>query len=133
MSTLVSRPITVLAALVVALAVASSSTAVAQETEPPAKPTGLDGAIAHDRVTLTWDDPGDDSITGYQIRRRHATGNNHGDFKTHVDNTGNADTTYVDTDVESGQRYVYRVKAWNASGLSARSGYFNARVPHPPR
>ena len=49
-----------------------------------------------------------------------------------MDNTGNADTTYVDTDVESGQRYVYRVKAWNASGLSARSGYFNARVPHPP-
>ena len=33
----------------------------------PAKPTGLTATATHDRVVLTWNDPGDDSITGYVI------------------------------------------------------------------
>ena len=37
---------------------------------PPAKPTGLTGTITHESVSLSWDDPGDASITGYQILRR---------------------------------------------------------------
>ena len=38
--------------------------------EPPARPTGLSAVVSHDAVTLTWDDPQDDSITGYVILRR---------------------------------------------------------------
>ena len=39
--------------------------------EPPAKPTGLSAAaVSHDAVTLTWDNPQDDAITGYVILRR---------------------------------------------------------------
>ena len=44
-----------------------------QRREPdsaPAKPTGLSATATHDRVTLTWDDPNDDSVTGYVILRR---------------------------------------------------------------
>ena len=34
-------------------------------------PTGLSAAaVSHDTVTLTWDDPQDDAITGYVILRR---------------------------------------------------------------
>ena len=36
----------------------------------PDKPTGLEATATHDSVTLTWDDPDDDSITGYVILRR---------------------------------------------------------------
>ena len=35
---------------------------------PPALPTGLTTSATHDAVTLTWDDPGDDSITHYEVR-----------------------------------------------------------------
>ena len=38
--------------------------------ERPDKPTGLSATATHDAITLTWDDPGDDSITGYVILRR---------------------------------------------------------------
>ena len=40
-----------------------------QSQEPPAKPTGLTATVSHDSVSLTWDDPGDESITGYQMLR----------------------------------------------------------------
>ena len=46
------------------------STVQAQEDSAPAKPTGLSATASHDQVVLTWDDPNDDSITGYVILRR---------------------------------------------------------------
>ena len=96
------------------------------------KPTGLTGTVAHDRVSLTWDDPGDDSITGYLVLRRDTTIHERGEFVTLVDDTGSAATSYEDTGVEAGVRYVYRVKARNSAGLSPESSYFQARVPQPP-
>ena len=44
--------------------------AYAKEGSAPAQPTGLSATASHDSVTLTWDDPGDASITGYVILRR---------------------------------------------------------------
>ena len=38
-------------------------------TNPPAKPAGLITAASHDSVLLAWDNPDDDTITGYQILR----------------------------------------------------------------
>ena len=35
------------------------------DQEAPAKPTGLTGTVSPDDVSLSWDDPGDGSITGY--------------------------------------------------------------------
>ena len=49
---------------------ATAAVAGAQPTEPPAKPRNLSATATHDSVTLTWDDPGDDTITGYVILRR---------------------------------------------------------------
>ncbi len=98
----------------------------------PAWPTGLVGTVTHDAVTLTWDDPQDDLITGYQILRRNPAEHAVGDFNIHVEDTGSPASTYTDTDVEAGARYVYRIKARNSAGLSPQSGYFNADVPQPP-
>ena len=103
-----------------------------EEASAPARPTGLTGTVRHDRVALTWDDPGDDSITSYQVLRRDTTKHQPGEFIVLVDNTGSAATTYTDATVTAGVWYVYRINARNGAGLSPQSGYFNARVPLPP-
>ena len=100
--------------------------------QPPAKPTNLTGTVAHDRVSLTWDNPEDDSITGYQVLRRDTTVHRLGEFVVLVDDTGTAETAYVDSDVAAGGNYVYRVKARNAAGLSPRSSYFDADLLDAP-
>ena len=102
-----------------------------QSVDVPAKPTGLTGEVAHGSASLTWGDPQDDSITGYQIRRRDRTVDDLGVFHTHVDDTGSAATAYEDTDVVAGGRYTYRIKARNAAGLSDRSSYLRRRPARP--
>ena len=62
---------------------------------------------------------------GYQIlRRRPSKGENA--LSILVSDTGSTATTYTDTDVTSGVRYVYRVKAINSAGVGQRSR--NVRV-----
>ncbi len=87
---------------------ATGAVADAQPTEPPDKPTGLDATATHDSVTLTWDDPGDDSITGYVILRRIPGVDPEGHFDVLVANTGTAATTYTDDTVSAETRYTYR-------------------------
>ena len=60
--------------------------------EPPDKLTGLSATATHNQVVLTWDDPGDDSITGYVILRRVRVNNQGGDFSVLVANTESAAT-----------------------------------------
>ena len=100
--------------------------------EPPVRPEGLTGTVAHDSVTLTWDDPDDDTIKGYQILRRVKGLHDQGDFQILVDDTGSASTTYTDLDVSPENRYIYRIKARNAAGLSERSLVFKADTPSAP-
>ena len=100
--------------------------------EPPATPTGLTGTFTHESVSLSWDDPGDPSITGYQILRRERGVHEVGDFQIHVDDTNSAASSYVDTAVEAEASYVYRVKAGNSSGRSERSRFFRADLPAAP-
>ena len=99
--------------------------------EPPARPQGLTiDSYTHDAVTLTWTDPGDASITGYQILRR-VQGPGPG-FAPIAEDTGSAATTYVDASVVADTRYTYRVKARNSAGLSDQSSYANVDVPAAP-
>ena len=98
----------------------------AQSGDVPAKPTGLTGTVAQESGSLTWDDPGDDSITGCQILRRQHGVHKQGDLQVHVEDADSAATTYTDTDVEAEAHYVYPIKARNASGLSERSSFFSA-------
>ena len=103
------------------------------QTAVPAAPTGLTAPTdAHNSVTLSWDDPGDTSITGYRILRRDPVNQAPGVFSTIVSNTGSAATSYTDGTVAAKTRYVYRVKAINAAGLSGQSNYVNAETPAAP-
>ena len=112
---------------------ASTATAVVAAPEPPAKPTGLSAAVSHDVVTLTWDDPQDDSITGYVILRRDREIHPTGTFVTITGDTGSTDTTYTDETVEPDEQYVYRIKAINEHGeVSEESDWVRANTPAVP-
>ena len=106
----------------------SAATAVVEEaepTEPPPKPTNLTARVNGDgSITLTWEAPDDDSVTGYQILRRRPT-QGEDTLLVYVEDTGSTATTYTDTNVTAGVRHVYRVKAINSAGVGAQSNYVN--------
>ena len=111
---------------------ATGAVTAAEPEEPPSRPQGLTGTVAHDAVSLTWDDPGDATITGYKILRRDRALHGNGEFQVHVDDTGSAAAAYIDRDVSPEGSYVYRIKARNAAGLSGRSAHFRADTPSAP-
>ena len=111
---------------------ATAAVAGAQPTEPPAKPRGLEATATHDSVTLTWDDPGDNTITGYVILRRIPGVDPQGHFDVLVANTGTATTTYTDDTVSAETRYTYRIKAINGAGTSERSRWYHIDTPAAP-
>ena len=111
----------------------SGATDVVAAPEPPAKPTGLSAVVSHDTVTLTWDNPQDDAITGYVILRRDREIHPQGTFVTITDDTGSADTTYTDDTVEPDKEYVYRIKAINEHGeVSEESDWVRGFTPAAP-
>ena len=91
----------------------------------PSAPTGLTATVnSNGSITLTWNNPNDDTITGYQIlRRRPAEGE--GTLSVYVANTNSTTAAYTDTDVTAGTRHVYRIKAINSAGTGPRSSYVN--------
>ena len=75
-------------------------------------------------VTLAWEAPDDDSVTGYLIlRRRPYEGEQ--TLLVYVENTGSMATTFTDTNVTAEMQHVYRVKAINAAGVGGQSNYVN--------
>ena len=99
----------------------------AQEpTEPPSAPTNLTATVNDDgSITLSWNTPDDDTITGYEILRRRPTqGENR--LMTYMADTGNSAATYTDANATDGVRHVYRVKAINATGNSGVSNFARA-------
>ena len=111
---------------------ATAAVAGAQLTEPPARPRNLSATASHDSVTLTWDDPGDDSITGYVILRRIPGVDSEGHFDVLVADTGTDATTYTDDTVSAETRYTYRIKAINGAGTSERSRWSHIDTPAAP-
>ena len=111
---------------------ATDAVAAAEPTEPPDKPTGLDATASHGQVVLTWNDPDDESITGYVILRRIRVNDQGGDFSVLVANTESAATTYTDNEVAASTTYTYRIKAINKAGTSERSRWVHIDTPAPP-
>ena len=97
----------------------------------PAAPTGLMARAGDARVTLTWDDPDNDSITGYEYQQRTSGGS----WGGWTDFTSDADTTTLTvTGLTNGTAYEFQLRAVNASGASAASETVSATpaVPAAP-
>ena len=89
---------------------------------PPDAPTGLTATAGYNSVTLTWNDPGDPSITGYEYNVNHnntGTGNLTGWSPwTAIDGSGAATTSHTITGLAHGREYRYHLRAVNAQGAS---------------
>ena len=95
---------------------------------PPAKPTGLSTSPSHDSVALSWTDPGDSSITSYQVLR----GPNAANLAVLVDNTGSGSLSYTDSTVAAETTYAYAIKARNADGLGPQADAVSVTTPAVP-
>ena len=97
----------------------------------PAAPTGLMARAGDARVTLTWDDPDNDSITEYEYQQRTSGGS----WGGWTDFTSDADTTTLTvTGLTNGTAYEFQLRAVNTSGASAASETVSATpaVPAAP-
>ena len=83
----------------------------------PAAPTSLRAISGHDRVTLEWDGPADDKITGYRVWR----GPNLSGLTVLAADTGSAATSFDDDAVTAETEYHYAVNAINSNGVGPRS------------
>ncbi len=86
----------------------------------PEKPTGLSVEGGNEQLTLSWDDPADASITGYQFRQRQGTGD--WGAWTAMSGASATTTTYTVTGLTNGDEYHFRIRAVNADGAGSASG-----------
>ena len=101
-----------------------------QNDPPPAVPTGLTASnVQHDNLTLTWDDPEDDSITGYRVLRGPDADN----LSTLENDTESASTSYTDATVEPETTYHYAVVALSLNGDSPQSSSMSTTTPAAPK
>ena len=96
----------------------------APEDTTPAAPSLINTAVTEGQVLLSWSNPADDSITGYQILR----GPDADSLVVIEDDTESSSTSYTDTAPPAGQTHTYGVKARNSAGLSP-AGTATATVP----
>ena len=100
------------------------------KNNPPTAPTGLIAArIGHSVLTLTWDDPQDDTITGYRVLRGAEADNL---AVINSDTASNA-TEYEDDTVAPKTAYHYAVLARSANGEGTQSDIISATTPAAPK
>ena len=97
---------------------------------PPAAPTGLTASpVEHDSLTLNWDDPEDDRITGYRVLR----GPDPSKLSAIQADTQNSSTEYTDATVVPETTYHYAVLALSPDGDGPQSGTVSATTSAAPR
>ena len=87
----------------------AASTATATPRAPPDAPDGLSATPGDGRVTLSWTNPGDNTIWKYQV----STGG--GNF-TDISGSSWTTTTYTVTGLSNGTQYTLALRAVNAYG-----------------
>ena len=96
---------------------------------PPAAPTGLAASqVSHDSLTLNWDDPEDERITGYRVLR----GPDPSNLSAIQADTQNSSTEYTDATVEPETTYHYTVLALSPDGDGEESDTISINTPAEP-
>lgn len=92
---------------------------------PPAAPSNLSVSQGlENQLDLSWIDNSDNE-DGFYIYRAQTSGTTTADY-TQVANVSANTTTYTDGSLEDGEKYYYRVTAYNATGESDPSNEDNA-------
>ena len=89
----------------------------------PAAPPGLAAATGDASTTLTWNDPSDSTITGYEYQVNHnATESGKltgwGDW-TAIDDSGSETVSHTVSGLTNGREYRFRLRAQNEVGAGA--------------
>ena len=87
---------------------------VAQSSNTPAAPENLRATSGNQQVTLTWDDPGDSTITEYEVRvcvRREPCN----DWET-VSGSGADTTQHTINSLVNEKTYAFKIRAVNENG-----------------
>ena len=114
--------------------------ATPQIIKPPAAPTGLTATAGDQSVSLSWDDPSDSSITGYEYRVNHndtSTGNLSGWGKWQsIAGSGSDTASHTFANLTNGREYRYRLRAANSGGAGAQAPnarpWFVSATPQAP-
>ena len=94
----------------------------------PEKPSSLTAqATSSSQIRLRWTDNADDEL-GFKIQRRRPRDS----AFTVIDSVGANVTEYTDSGLRPGQRYLYRIRAYNRNGSSGISNRAEATTHAPP-
>jgi hypothetical protein len=99
---------------------------------PPSVPRNLTAQGGEGNITLRWEAPS--NVNGFDIVN-YTVHRDNDDGQMEVYHVQGPWTDFVDSDVEYGRYYVYRVSAFNGKGMSHPSNAATARsitVPDPP-
>ncbi len=81
----------------------------------PFAPTGLAAATGDGAVTLSWTDPADDGVTGYQVRVSSDGGTTWSEW-TDVDGSDATTTSHTVTELSNGTSYSLELRALGGGG-----------------
>ena len=101
-----------------------AATVTATPIPSPAAPTNLTATPRNGRVTLSWDDPGNDTITKYQYNTDGGT------TFTDVPGSDATTTSYTVTGLTNGSEYTFAVRAVNPTGPGSAATV--TATPGPP-
>ncbi len=90
----------------------------------PAKPKGLTATAGDGRVTLSWTDPEDATISAWQYRQRKGSGGWGG--WTDVPGSGATTRSHAVTGLDNDAEYTFRVRARNSAGAGPQSNQESA-------
>ena len=105
----------VLSAIVISVILISGHVA-AQSPPAPAAVTNLAAVAGDQQVTLSWDNPNNESITTYQYRQSTDGGSNWSPDWTNITNSNKNTTSHTVENLTNDTEYTFEVRAVNATG-----------------
>ncbi len=97
----------------------------------PDQPTGFMAAAGAAQVTLSWDDPSDPSITGWQYRLK--AGSAAWDDWEDISGSGATTTSHTVTGLTNNTKYEFRIRAKNKAGTGTPSAKRTATPKAKPK
>ena len=92
----------------------------------PAQPTGFTATVGNEKVTLTWTDPGNSSITKYQLAYREqpdTSDTNIGSAAwTDISGSGATTVSHTVTGLKNNLRHLFWLRAVNSAGNGTHAG-----------